>query len=132
MWKNMGPRAKFYCTVRNCKQIAQQFINSIGPQKDQVDSNTRQMEDLEKKLATQENNIRIDTGKEVKQAISKVNKALEKDKFKSEVKEDIETVLQSKNANVPGGGGAIENGQVKVEVQVVRRGKGLKYSEPRT
>lgn len=46
-----GKQAKFYCSVRNCEQIAEHFINTVGPLKDQVNSNTRRTEDLEKEDA---------------------------------------------------------------------------------
>ena len=33
VWAKMGKRAKFYCLVRNCEQIAEHFINIVGPLK---------------------------------------------------------------------------------------------------
>ncbi len=119
VWKQMGSCARFYCTVRNCEQIAEQFINSIGPLKDQVDSNTHRIEDLEKKLATQESNVKKDTEKEVQRAISEVNKTLEaeRNRIRVEVKEEMETVLQGNKDT--GSGDAVERDQVKVEVQVM-------------
>lgn len=46
MLGNLGSRAKFYCTVRSCDKVAGKFLNSIGPLPDQVDGNTKRIEDL--------------------------------------------------------------------------------------
>ena len=56
-------------TVRSCNQIAKQFIDCIGPLQEQVDSNTRRIEELKKKLEAQQK----DTELEVNRAISEVN-----------------------------------------------------------
>lgn len=54
IWSKMGPRSRFYCTVRSCSQIAKQLNECIGPLQEQVDSNTRRIAELEKKLETQQ------------------------------------------------------------------------------
>ncbi|KAK3877512.1 hypothetical protein Pcinc_017776 [Petrolisthes cinctipes] len=80
---------------------------------DQVDSNTQRLEALEKKLEAQQKN----TESEVNRAISEVNNAIEreKDKIKSEVRDDIVGVLQDHEKT--GVGGTVKKEQVKVEVQ---------------
>lgn len=121
VWDKMSKRAKFYCSVRNCEQIAEQFINSIGPLKDQVENNTRMIADLELKIASQESNIRKDMDIEINRAINIMNGALEvkQDKIKSEVMKEVEGVLGTQGDKDAVPGAAVDKGQVKMEVQVV-------------
>lgn len=94
-WKKMGKRAKFFCTVRSCEQVAVQFINSVAPLKEQVNNNTKRIEELERRLAAQETSIRKDTEEEVYWAINKVNKAMEDETVR--MKEEVKTVIKEEN-----------------------------------
>lgn len=117
LWVKMGKRAKFYCTVRNCEQIADQFINSIGPLKDQVDSNTKRIELLEQKFNVQENSIRRDTEKEVNRAIFDANKALEETSKLSSKVEEVEATIRSQTTTVTSNVGNPDKDKVIAEVK---------------
>lgn len=118
-WGKLGSRARFYCTVRSCNQIAKQFIECMGPIREQVDSNTRRIEILEKKLETQQR----EAVTEVNRAISEASKTLECEKekirgeVKKEIKDEIKVILQGQKPAASGA--AVGKEQVKVEVQEV-------------
>ena len=114
----MGKRAKFYYSVRNCEQIAEHFINTVGPLKDQVDSNTRRIEELEKRMLTQETKGSCEAQKEITKAVSEVTKTWEskKEELKDEVKEELQTVLQSGSETHQTGN--TRSGLLKAEVKV--------------
>ena len=127
VWKKIGKRAKFYCSVRNCEHIAEHFINTVGPLKDQVDNNTRRIEELEKRMLTQESKVICNAEKEVTKAVSEVRMAWEskKEELKDEMKEEIQTVLQS------GSGmqhlGKIGSGVLPAEIKVALEEKDRVY-----
>lgn len=116
VWTKLGARAKFYCTVRNCEQIAVQFINSIGPLKDQVDSNTKRLEELERRLSAQESDSKKTVAEGVDRAKDEVNKVieLEKENMKREIQEEVKRTLETRPNPDPE---PKEPVQVKKEVQ---------------
>lgn len=111
VWNRMGSRAKFYCSVRNCEQIAEHFINIVGPLKEQVDRNTKRIDELEEKMITYENKGTCD-------AVSEVTKAWEskKEELKDEMKDELQTVLQSERDMQQARNPQKENLQAEVKV----------------
>lgn len=103
VWGKMGKRAKFYCSVRNCEEIAEHFINIVGPLKDQVDNNTKRIEDLEKRMLAQEEIGSYNPEKEITKAVSEVKLAWEnmkedvKEDLKVKVKDELQTVIEGGN-----------------------------------
>lgn len=120
MWTRLGARAKFYCTVSNCEQIASQFINSIGPLKDQVDSNTKQINELEKKLNPQELDTKKTLEEGVNQAKAEINKAidLERENIERKIHEEVRKELRANPDPEPR-----EPAQLKKEVQMMLDGE---------
>lgn len=100
VWAKMGIRAKFYCSVRNCEEIAEHFINTVGPLKEQVDNNTKRIEDLEKRMLAQEEMGSYNPEKDITKAVNEVKQAWEntkeevKEELKVKVKEELQTVFE--------------------------------------
>lgn len=126
VWEKLGSRAKFYCSVRNCEQIADQFITSLKPLQEQVDINTRKIEanacrieQLENRL-TQQENIKKDAEAAVNQALEQVKTTVEAEKInlKSVVKDEMSAVIQEqKNAIAASGSELVDKISMKVEVK---------------
>lgn len=101
--------------VSNCEQIASQFINSIVPLKDQVDSNTKQINELEKKLNAQELDTKKTLEEGVSQAKAEINKAidLERENLERKIHEEVRKELRANSDPEPR-----EPAQLKKEVQM--------------
>ena len=96
LWKKLGERAKFYCTVRNCEQVATQFFSSLGPIKEQVERNTHKLEDLEKKMLDNEDSIDRLNGTMDRKIVEAVE-SVTIEAIKSEVKDEVECCLKIEN-----------------------------------
>lgn len=89
-----------YCTVRSCDEIAKQFLKSIGPLKEQVEKNSKRIEELENKLTHQssamENIIVEKTKEQVVEVVDEKIKPVIKEnmeKLSNSVKDEIKTAI---------------------------------------
>ncbi|KAK3895089.1 hypothetical protein Pcinc_001184 [Petrolisthes cinctipes] len=98
MWKRIGKHAKFYCKVRSCDQVADEFVNAIGPLRDQVIDNSARINELERKfgnqqrkLSDQEVSFRVNIEQEVEKAVDHAAKDITnaQEKIKSDMREEV-------------------------------------------
>ena len=106
MWKKIGSRAKFYCNVRKCSDMAEKFFAFLGPLQEKVDENSKRIDELE----TRFDNVKQDCDNVIDQKVATLVDESFKDIITDEVKEVVnhsierekDRVYRSRNVIVAG------------------------------
>lgn len=101
---SVDPHVKFYYTVRSCHFAANQFMDTLAPLRDQVNSNTDRMNELEEKVAKQGTVVGQDKEKAVtmiEDSETKIREDMIRE-LRAAAEEERDRVYRAKNVIVTG------------------------------
>ena len=93
MWKELGNRAKFYCSVRICREMADKFFSFLEPLERNVKDNTKRIEVLETRL-----DQGLGLGPNVSDLDNKISQEVDKvidQNFKANISDEIDSKVNN-------------------------------------